>query len=444
MKAVIQAGGKGTRISSITGDVIPKPMLEVSGYPILYHQIMNLKKCGITDIYLIIGHLGHVIKNYFKDGKNIGVNIKYFEEDPTNPLGTAGALYHIKEDLNEDFIFLLADVFIDIDFNKMIDFHKKNKSSVTLLTHPNSHPFDSDLVIVDKNNVVKGFDYKTNDRTTYNYNNLVNAGIMIFSSETLNLLTENKKYNYEKDIVVPLIEQGKVYSYKSTEYAKDMGTPERYARVQEDYELGMVSKRNLKQKQKCIFLDRDGTINEYVRFLSKKEDFKLIPGVAEAIKKINNSEYLCVVITNQPIIARGESTVENLNDIHKKMETLLGNEGAYIDGLYYCPHHPDKGFEGEIPELKIECECRKPKIGMILQAVKDFNIDLSESILIGDTTLDIQCAKNAGITSVLVQTGEAGLDKKFNVTPDYIAKDLLEAVRITLEKEKKNGLQKSY
>lgn len=444
MKAVIQAGGKGTRISSITGDVIPKPMLEVSGYPILYHQIMNLKKCGITDIYLIIGHLGHVIKNYFKDGKNIGVNIKYFEEDPTNPLGTAGALYHIKEDLNEDFIFLLADVFIDIDFNKMIDFHKKNKSSVTLLTHPNSHPFDSDLVIVDKNNVVKGFDYKTNDRTTYNYNNLVNAGIMIFSSETLNLLTENKKYNYEKDIVVPLIEQGKVYSYKSTEYAKDMGTPERYARVQEDYELGMVSKRNLKQKQKCIFLDRDGTINEYVRFLSKKEDFKLIPGVAEAIKKINNSEYLCVVITNQPIIARGESTVENLNDIHKKMETLLGNEGAYIDGLYYCPHHPDKGFEGEIPELKIECECRKPKIGMILQAVKDFNIDLSESILIGDTTLDIQCAKNAGITSVLVQTGEAGLDKKFNVTPDYIAKDLLEAVSITLEKEKKNGLQKSY
>lgn len=439
MKAVIQAGGKGTRISSITGDTIPKPMLEISGYPILFHQIMNLKKCGITDIYLIVGHLGHIIKDYFKDGKELGVNIKYYEEDPSKPLGTAGALYHIKDDLKEDFIFLLADVFIDIDFEKMIDFHKKNKASATLLTHPNSHPFDSDLVVADANNLVNSLDYKTNDRTTYDYNNLVNAGIMIFNSDVLNLLTESKKYSYEKDIVAPLINQGKVYSYKSTEYAKDMGTPERYSRVQKDYDRGVVSGRNLQQKQKCIFLDRDGTINEYIRFLSNKEDFKLITGSAKAIQKINNSEYLCVVITNQPIIARGDSTVENLNDIHKKMDTLLGNEGAYIDGLYYCPHHPDKGFEGEVPELKIDCECRKPKTGMLIQAAKDFNIDLTESILIGDTTLDIQCAKNAGIKSILVLTGEGGLDGKFDASPDYIAKDLLEAVDIVLEREKINA-----
>ena len=442
MQAVIQAGGKGTRISSITGDTIPKPMLEISGYPILYHQIMNLKKSGITNIYLIVGHLGEVIKGYFKDGSELGVKITYFDEDPDKPLGTAGALYHMKEELKEDFIFLLADVFIDIDFGKMIDFHKKNKAAATLLTHPNSHPFDSDLVVADANNLVNNFDYKTNDRTTYDYNNLVNAGIMIFNSDVLNLLTESKKYSYEKDIVVPLINQGKVYSYKSTEYAKDMGTPERYSRVQKDYDRGVVSGRNLQQKQKCIFLDRDGTINEYIRFLSNKEDFKLISGSAEAIQKINNSEYLCVVITNQPIIARGDSTVENLNDIHKKMDTLLGNEGAYIDGLYYCPHHPDKGFEGEVPELKIDCECRKPKTGMLIQAAKDFNIDLTESILIGDTTLDIQCAKNAGIKSILVQTGEGGLDGKFDASPDYIAKDLLKAINIVLEKEKNYGFQK--
>lgn len=434
MKAIIQAGGKGTRISSITGDTIPKPMLEISGYPILLYQINNLKKSGITDIILIIGHLGNIIKDYFKDGSQFGVNITYYNENPEKPLGTSGALYYLKNELNEDFIFLLADVFIDIDFKKMIEFHETKKADITLLTHPNSHPYDSDLVVADSDNKVITFDYKTNNRTSYDYNNLVNAGIMIFSPKTLDRLDEPKKYNYEKDIVVPLIEFGNVYSYKSTEYAKDMGTPERYERVQKDFKNGLTSNRNLSKPQKCIFLDRDGTINEYIPFLKEKEKFKLISGTAEAIKKINNSNYLCIIITNQPIIARGESTADNLNNIHKRMETLLGNEGAYIDDVYYCPHHPDKGFEGEVPELKVLCECRKPNIGMLLKAASDYNIDLCESILIGDTTLDIQCAKNAGIKSILVKTGLSGSDGKYDVYPDMIANDLLEAVNAVLER----------
>lgn len=433
MKAVIQAGGKGTRVSSLTGDTIPKPMLEVDGYPILYHQIMNLKKSGITDILIIVGHLGHVIKDYFKDGKDLGLNIEYFEENPLEPLGTAGALYYLKEKIKDDYIFLLADVFIDIDFNRMINFHKEKNASVTLFTHPNSHPFDSDLVVCDDENRVQGFDSKNNVRD-YDYKNIVNAGIMIFGEETLNLINEPKKYNYEKDIVIPLIEKGKVYSYLSSEYAKDMGTPERYERVCKDYKNGLCNKRNLINKQKAIFLDRDGTINEYVGFLRKTDEMKLIDGASEAIKTINNSEYLCIVITNQPVIARGEVTISKLNDIHKRMETLLGHDGAYIDGLYYCPHHPDKGFDGEIKELKIECECRKPKIGMIMKAAKDFNIDLSESIMIGDSTLDIKMAENAGVKSVLVKTGQAGIDGKYEIKPDIIAKDLNEAVKIILNK----------
>ena len=173
-----------------------------------------------------------------------------------------------------------------------------------------------------------------------------------------------------------------------------MGTPERYEKVNQDYKNGISEYRNLTNKQKCIFLDRDGTINEHIGFLRKKEDLKLIEHAAEAIRLINQSEYLCIVITNQPVIARGECTFEEMEEIHKRLETLLGNEGAYIDGLYYCPHHPDKGFEGEVPELKIKCKCRKPNTGMLEQAVKDFNIDLAESIMIGDSTLDIKLAEN--------------------------------------------------
>ncbi len=427
MKAVIQAGGKGTRISEITGDVIPKPMLEISGYPILYHQMMNLKKNGITDITVIIGHLGNVIKDYFGDGKQFGLNISYVEEDPQKPLGTAGSLYFLKDKLKENFVFLLADVFIDIDFEKMEQYHIANNADVTLLTHPNGHPFDSDLV-VEEGGVVKAFDYKSNDRTTYNYKNLVNAGVMIFSPSVFKYLTELRKYNYEKDIIVPLINEGKVVSYKSSEYAKDMGTPERYRRVQEDYNSGICDAKNLANKQKAIFLDRDGTINEYVGFLRKEEDFKLIPGVSEAIKKINNSGYLAIVVTNQPVIARGEVTEEELEEIHKKMETLLGLDGAYIDDIYYCPHHPDKGFEGEIPELKIECDCRKPKTGMLEKAAREHNIDLSSSIMIGDSTLDIKMAENAGMQSILLKTGQKGEDGKYDVSPTLIAEDLNDAI----------------
>lgn len=427
MKAVIQAGGKGTRISEITGDVIPKPMLEISGYPILYHQMMNLKKNGITDITVIIGHLGNVIKDYFGDGKQFGLNISYVEEDPQKPLGTAGSLYFLKDKLKENFVFLLADVFIDIDFEKMEQYHIANNADVTLLTHPNGHPFDSDLV-VEEGGVVKAFDYKSNNRTTYNYKNLVNAGVMIFSPSVFKYLTELRKYNYEKDIIVPLINEGKVVSYKSSEYAKDMGTPERYRRVQEDYNSGICDAKNLANKQKAIFLDRDGTINEYVGFLRKEEDFRLIPGVSEAIKKINNSGYLAIVVTNQPVIARGEVTEEELEEIHKKMETLLGLDGAYIDDIYYCPHHPDKGFEGEIPELKIECDCRKPKTGMLEKAAREHNIDLSSSIMIGDSTLDIKMAENAGMQSVLLKTGQKGEDGKYEVSPTLIAEDLNDAI----------------
>lgn len=434
MKAVIQAGGKGTRISEITGDVIPKPMLEISGYPILYHQMMNLKKNGITDITVIIGHLGNVIKDYFGDGKQFGLNISYVEEDPQKPLGTAGSLYFLKDKLKENFVFLLADVFIDIDFEKMEQYHIANNADITLLTHPNGHPFDSDLV-VEEGGVVKAFDYKSNDRTTYNYKNLVNAGVMIFSPSVFKYLTELRKYNYEKDIIVPLINDGKVVSYKSSEYAKDMGTPERYRRVQEDYNSGICDAKNLANKQKAIFLDRDGTINEYVGFLRKEEDFRLIPGVSEAIKKINNSGYLAIVVTNQPVIARGEVTEEELEEIHKKMETLLGLDGAYIDDIYYCPHHPDKGFEGEIPELKIECDCRKPKTGMLEKAAREHNIDLSSSIMIGDSTLDIKMAENAGMQSVLLKTGQKGEDGKYDVSPTLIAEDLNDAINKIIYKK---------
>ena len=436
MKAVIMAGGKGTRIASITNDEIPKPMLAIGGKTILEHQIECLKKSDIKEIIIVIGHLGDKIKSYFKDGNKFGIKISYYEESPNKPLGTAGSLYYLKSMIDEDFILIFGDVFLNVDFNKMAEYHHNNFADATLLTHPNSHPFDSDLVVVDDGKVI-GFDSKENNRN-YDYKNLVNSGIYMFSPRVFDYISEPKKCGLEKDVIAKMITFGdKVCSYHSTEYVKDMGTPERYYSVNDDYVNGLCEHRNLSHKQKAIFLDRDGTINVHIPFLTNKNSFELIEGVSDAIKMINSSEYLCIVVTNQPVIARGECTFAELDEIHKRMETLLGRDGAYIDGLYCCPHHKDKGFPGEVPELKFDCDCRKPKIGMLLKAAKDYNVDLSKSIVIGDSTLDIKMAENAHMRSILVKTGQAGLDNKYNVTPNEVAEDLLSAVKLIIKEEER-------
>lgn len=436
MKVVIMAGGKGTRIASIASD-IPKPMIKIGDKPILEHEIECLKKQGLTDIIITVSHLGNIIMEYFGDGskispatgKEFGVNIEYFVEE--TPLGNAGALFKIKNKLKSDFLLLNADSLFNVDFNRFIKFHKENKALVTLFTHPNSHPYDSGLIITDENNIVLEWLNKEDERPVW-YNNRVNAGLHIISPQILEKNIEKEKIDLDRDLLKPLAGTGKMYAYNSPEYVKDMGTPERYYSVCNDLLSGKVFNKNLINKQKAIFLDRDGTVNEYVGFLRNIDEFQLIENTAEAIKKINSSEYLAIIVTNQPVIARGEVTYEELKQIHKKMETLLGQEGAYLDGIYYCPHHPKSGFEGEIKELKIECECRKPKPGMLLEAAKDFNIDLEKSWIIGDSENDILAGKNAKCNTAYINAKDINENIDYNIC----GRDLLECVNKILEKEK--------
>jgi D-glycero-D-manno-heptose 1,7-bisphosphate phosphatase len=210
------------------------------------------------------------------------------------------------------------------------------------------------------------------------------------------------KVDLDRQILKPLCGTGMMFCYDSPEYVKDMGTPDRYEAVCKDFHDGVVSAKNLRNKQKAVFIDRDGTINRYVGFLRSIDDFELLPNVAEAVRKINSSGYLAIVVTNQPVIARGEVTYGQLQEIHNKMETLLGAEGAYLDKIYFCPHHPHKGYEGEVPELKVDCECRKPKPGLLLKAAVDFNIDLANSWMIGDGENDIKAGKAAGCKTALI------------------------------------------
>ena len=425
--AVIMAGGKGSRLRSITNDEIPKPMVPVDGKPLLEYQVEKLKAYGIKKIVMIVGHLGEKIVDHFKYGKNFGVEIDYiFEKEP---LGTAGAFYYLKDKIDaKDFMLVFGDVFFDMDFDRMEDFHFKNSALTTLLAHPNGHPYDSDLIRMDDKGRVIGFDSKHNVRD-YWYDNMVNAGMYIINRKLLDLVKEPVKTDFEKDILANQVKLGaNIYAYHTPEYVKDVGTVDRINATVEELKSGLIQSKNLKNKQRAIFIDRDGTINVSKGFISKADDLELIPGSIEAIKAINKSGALAIVITNQPVIARGECSFEELHNIHNKLKTLLGEKGAFVDDIFYCPHHPDKGFEGEVPELKFDCECRKPKTGMIDEAVKKYNIDLSKSYMVGDSTMDLETARNAGIKSVLVDTGFAGNDGKYDRSCDIEAKNLFDAV----------------
>lgn len=417
MKCVIMAGGKGSRISSIANE-IPKPMIKISGKPVLENSIEVLKKQGIVDIIITVGHLGKIIMDYFGDGSRLGVNISYYYEKEL--LGNAGALFRIKDELNDDFLLINGDIIFDIDINKMIMYHKKQGGLATILVHPNNHPFDSGIIICDKTNVVRKWLTKEEPKPEF-YRNRTNAGMHILSPKLLNNMSK-EKVDLDRDILRPLANTGELIAYESTEYVKDMGTPERYFSVCKDYEDGLVKDRNAINKQKAIFLDRDGTINKYVGFLKDIEKFELIEDAADAILLINNSRYLTIVVTNQPVVARGEVTEDELCEIHNKMETLLGKKNAYINDVFFCPHHPDKGFVGEIPELKINCNCRKPKPGLLMKAAEKYNIDLSESWMIGDSETDVLAGKAAGCKTALVNNQE-----KYG--QDLTGKNLYDAVK---------------
>ena len=394
------SGGKGTRISELFPD-IPKPIIPICGKPVLEHEIQCLREQGFTDIILTVSHMADKIIDYFGGGERFGVHIDYFVED--KPLGNAGALFRLKDKLTEDFLLLNADSVFNIDFNRFVAFHKKHNALITLFTHPNDHPYDSGLIIADENKTVQKWLAKEDARPKY-YKNRVNAGLHIISPKLLENNIDLPKIDLDRHLLKPLAGSGKMFCYDSPEYVKDMGTPERFEAVTRDFQSEKVFLRNLRNKQKAIFLDRDGTINKYVGFLRNIDNFELLPTVSEAIKMINRSGYLAIVVTNQPVIARGEVTYAELDQIHNKMETLLGEEGAYLDAVYYCPHHPDKGFEGEVKELKFDCDCRKPKPGMLLKAAEDFNIDLKSSWMIGDGKYDKGAGKAAGCKTKIIPT----------------------------------------
>ena len=427
MKAVILAGGKGTRLGKLTHS-LPKPMVTVAGKPIVQYQVELCARSDVEEIIFIVNHLGDAIEQHFGDGSAFGIPISYYREK--QPLGTVGGLTEIAPQLPEDFLVLYGDVMMDMDLGRLRRFHREKQSEATLVVHPNDHPHDSDLVELDEEQRVTRVLPKPHPEGM-RYHNMVNAAVYLFSPAIFNHLEKGIKADFGRDVFPRIYNQMRMYGYNTPEYLKDMGTPDRLGQVGQDILSGKVQRRSLTRPQRAIFLDRDGVINIDTDLIHRPEDFELYPFTAEAVRRINQSDYLAVVTTNQSVIARNLTDIEGLGEIHKKMETELGKDGAKLDDIRYCPHHPDKGFPEENPAYKVACHCRKPKPGMLTDAAENFNIDLSRSWMIGDSERDTLAGRAAGCTTVGVMTGHG--HKKASEQPDYFFENLAEAVNFILD-----------
>lgn len=424
MQLVIIAGGKGTRLGLKD---IPKPMVKIGGKPLLEHQIELAKRYGINEIFILSGHLSHVIEDYFGNGEKFGVKIHHVIEP--YPLGTAGSVKLLEGKIKDRFMIFYGDVVMDFDLDSFVEFDSKYDSIGTTIIHPNDHPHDSDLLAVDDNNKVIKVLPKPHKEDEY-YQNIVNAAVYIFSPEIFNYIESGVSQDFGKHILSKVIDAGEnLITYSTPEYIKDMGTADRFDKVCDDFVSGKVARLNKKNPRPAIFLDRDGVICKDMDTKPFAADFKLLDGVIEAIQKINKSDYLSVVVTNQPMIAKGFTTFEEVYKTHNKMETILGENKAFVNKIYFCPHHPEKGFEGEIKELKIDCECRKPKPGMLLRAKQELNIDFKKSWMIGDKESDMQAGKAVGCQTVFI------CDKMHSEpeSADYVCKNLREAVNLIMD-----------
>lgn len=431
-QAVILAGGKGTRLQERLGG-LPKPLVDVGGVPLLERQILLLKRFGFDRLILLVNHAAEHIVSFCEQHQNWGLEVQCIDDG--TPRGTAGATLAVLEHLDDEFLVMYGDTMLEVDLDRFHEFHAANtKAGATLFLHPNDHPQDSDLVDIDDDGLIVNFHPYPHDPSQY-YRNLVNAALYWVRKSALAPWSSTRGIlDFGKQLFPDMLAAGtSLRGYVSPEYIKDAGTPERLDRVSADLASGKIERSALSHLQSVVFIDRDGTINEEVDHLKDPSEFTLLPGVCDAVRRLNASEYRSCVITNQPVIARGDCSFEGLRAIHNKMDTLLGEQGAYLDRLYYCPHHTDKGFEGERPELKIACDCRKPLTGMIEMAERELNVCREASWLVGDSTVDIETAKNAGIKSILVETGYAGLDGRGWVEPDFCFPDLLQSVTFVLD-----------
>ena len=403
---VILIGGKGTRVSKLLKNK-SKPEIEINKKRIIDYQLKQVSNLNKKIIFLSNEKFESLKKYLEKKLKNKKYQI--FEEK--KPLGTAGCLKKLTK-LNYNFFLIIdGDLIFNINLKKLISFHIKRNSICTLLVHPNNHPYDSDCLDVNNDQSIKKFFFKPHNKILIN--NLCMSGIKVVNNDSLQIIKKNKFQDFSKNFLKRHKNKKKIFAYNTREYVKDAGTPERILQVKKDLNNIKYKKGNIDKKIPAIFLDKDGVINYLDKTKHYQNPKKILPDVVKALKIINESGYLCILVTNQPAVAKGVITEKKLQTDLKILTAFLGKKKVYIDRIYYCPHHPEKGFKNENKFYKKKCLCRKPNNGMFLKAIKELNIDIKNSYMIGDQFTDYLASKKTKVKFIGVNNIYFKENRKF-------------------------------
>lgn len=404
-QAVILAGGKGTRLASRLNGA-PKPLVDVLGVPLLERQVLALRAAGLRRLIVLVNHEAGQIADFCAGRGHWGLDLAIVGDGA--PRGTAGAALAAWPRLADEFVVIYGDTLFDIDFARLLAFHAADPGAAgTLFLHPNDHPQDSDLVEMAADGAVTAFHPYPHPAGAW-LPNMVNAALYVLRREALAPWRRTEApapFDFAKDLFPRMIAAGaRLRGYVSPEYIKDIGAPARLDQACEALAAGKVARASLRAPRPAVFLDRDGVLNAPAGHIARPEDLSVYPCAAEAVRLLRQAEFRTVLVTNQPVIARGECDEATLGRIHARLETELGAGGAFLDRIYHCPHHTDAGFPGEVAALKFACDCRKPRPGMLLRAAEELNIDLAASWMIGDTAADALAARAAGARFVKVGT----------------------------------------
>lgn len=397
-QAVIIAGGEGKRLKDVTGNK-PKILIDVGEETLLDFQISYLKSQNISKVHFCLG----IGSNDIIDSlKSLDLDYTYSIED--KPLGTYGALQNAYDYLEDEFFVLFGDIVLDYDISFGYNNFKNNNSDIHLILRYTNHPKDSDIVEVDENKNVLSIN--RHQGLNYPYNPLGNTAIFFSKKTSVDPLLQSNVQDIFKDFVKNKIGILNITSENSLNFIRDVGTKDRYFREIENYKM-------YKNKDtKYVFVDRDGTLINNRGDDNNIDKFSFRDGAIKLLKTLQELNCKVILLTNQPAIAKGFSSFEDVKKLHSHLQhELINKDLKPLDGIYLCPHHPEKGFEGEVESLKIECSCRKPKTGLVLKAISELNIQGNKFCFIGDTVADYLLAKNLNSESFIIKSELTELDK---------------------------------
>ena len=428
-QAVILCGGKGTRLGEQFSHV-PKPLVPVDGLPLLDRILDNAAKAGIQEAILAAGHLGEQIAERYASHNPWGLKIHTHIEG--KPLGTAGCLHEVADLLDEDFALLYGDVFLDFDLSALIARHETEKPVATVLVRQSDHPKDSDLVsVAPGSDKVDAFLPKATRHPDGIYHNCANAAVYACSKKLLDFISKEVSSDIATHVFPAVLAAGgeiRAHWLEDTGYVKDMGTPARLVEVERYWrrKLRAIGAAQAPRGVRAVILDRDGVVLRDHGPSTDPEKIEFMPGALEGLAALADAGLTCMMATNQPWIARGLLTVEQLDAAHDRMKSVIESHGGKLLEILHSPYHPETHHNEGVSELRRSSECRKPRAGMLFELMERFGYDPAETVMIGDSRADIIAARNAGVRAILV----GGDPKAQAAGPDAVCPGLIEAAAI--------------